>query len=425
MSNTNDSVAPGSEKLSDLRLQLGFDYRLRFTRDAFDPENPTLRDVLETQQGYQHRVLVFLDQNVDRGSPELADRIEAYLSGCGDRLRFTKIARVSGGEACKNDLQHVENLLRTIHDAKLCRHSYVVVVGGGALLDAVGFAAAIAHRGIRLVRCPTTTLGQGDSGVGVKNGVNAFGKKNYLGVFTPPWAVVNDLELLRTLPDRDWRSGFAEAVKVALVKNGDFFQTIRRSASQIRARDASVAFPVLNDSAHWHLRHIVYGGDPYEVTRARPLDFGHWAAHKMEHMSGYRLRHGEAVAIGVSLDAVYSSLTRTLSWEDTQQVLECLEELGFATYDEVMDDTKTLLLGLDEFREHLGGELTVTLLDGLGKASDVHQFEAGAVLEACSYLARRQPRAARPNSSGADTDNPLNIGGNHAVIDQPLSVDQN
>ena len=92
------------------------------------------------------------------------------------------------------------------------------------MLDAVGFAAAIAHRGIRLVRLPTTTLAQADSGVGVKNGVNLFGKKNWLGAFAVPWAVLNDTALLATLPDRDFVAGFSEAVKVALLKSPEVFR---------------------------------------------------------------------------------------------------------------------------------------------------------------------------------------------------------
>ena len=93
----------------------------------------------------------------------------------------------------------------------------MVAIGGGAVLDAVGYAAATAHRGVRLIRVPTTVLSQDDSAVGVKNGINAFGKKNFVGSFAPPHAVLNDFDLLRTLQDRDWRAGISEAVKVALL----------------------------------------------------------------------------------------------------------------------------------------------------------------------------------------------------------------
>ena len=100
--------------------------------------------------------------------------------------------------------------------------------------ESLGLAAATAHRGVRHVRLPSTTLSQADSGVGVKNGINAFGKKNFIGTFTPPFAVVNDFELLASLSDRDKRGGLVEAVKVALIRNANFFDAIEASAD-IRA----------------------------------------------------------------------------------------------------------------------------------------------------------------------------------------------
>ena len=120
---------------------------------------------------------------------------------------------------------------RAIHEYGIDRHAYVLAVGGGALLDMVGYAAATAHRGVRLVRVPTTVLSQNDSGIGVKNSVNAFGKKNFLGTFAPPFAVFNDFTFLTTLSDRDWRAGISEAIKVALLKDATFFAFLEEHAT--------------------------------------------------------------------------------------------------------------------------------------------------------------------------------------------------
>ena len=247
--------------------------------------------------------MAFFDKAVSGAWPDL----EASARECARKHRWKPLRTVTipGGEESKNSPVVLERILQIIHDAGIDRQSYVMVVGGGAVLDAVGYAAAIAHRGVRLVRLPTTTLSQADSGVGVKNGVNAFGKKNYLGVFSPPWAVVNDQSLLSTLSDRDWRCGFAEAVKVGLVKNAALFEDIEAQVGRISERHLDAALPVIRKSAELHLRHITESGDPFELTSARPLDFGHWAAHKLEQMTQFRLRHGEAVAIGVALDTVY------------------------------------------------------------------------------------------------------------------------
>lgn len=373
----------------DAELKLSFAHRLVFTQGAFDTDNPVLGEALEADERSKARTLVFVDSGVEAGHPGLGHRIERYLRNQPHIELAGPLQRVGGGEDCKNETAAVLEILEAIHGAGLCRHSYVLVIGGGAILDVVGFAAAIAHRGVRLVRMPTTTLAQGDSGVGVKNGINFFGKKNYLGVFAPPWAVINDEELLRTLSDRDWRSGFSEAVKVALIKDEELTRWLARNAWRIRERDPEASRYALQRSAELHMNHIVYGGDPFEMTEARPLDFGHWSAHKLEQLTDFRLRHGEAVAIGVALDVVYSALTRSLPWPDAEMVLDGLADLGFELYDPELEDTEALFAGIDEFREHLGGRLTVTLVETLGEKVDVHEIDRYRMLEALGVLRER------------------------------------
>jgi 3-dehydroquinate synthase len=369
----------------DTRIELSFPHRVRFTRGAFSFENPILPDLLEPTAEGVARAAVFIDSGVADAWPGLAGSI-ICLFGTHPRLRLASPPVVlPGGEAIKNDPAHLRTILDAIHEARLCRRSYAIVIGGGGVLDAVGYAAAIAHRGVRLVRFPTTTLSQDDSGVGVKNGINAYDKKNFLGAFAPPYAVINDTEFLRTLSDRDWRSGFSEAVKVALVKDGAFFDAIERAAPAILARDLAVAEPVIVRSAGLHLRHITEGGDPFELTLARPLDFGHWAAHKLEQLSAYELRHGEAVAIGVALDTAYSALAGHLSAKDADRVLACLRALGLPTDHPLLEHTD-LPAGLDEFREHLGGRLTISLLNAIGSGFEAHQIDPGRLAGAIAFL---------------------------------------
>jgi len=365
-----------------------FVHRLHFTENAFSSENVVLDQVLREGGSESPLAVAFFDQGVADAWPDIQESAAEYANS--HNWKALRACPVPGGEASKNEPAILERILQTIHDAGIDRQSYVIAVGGGALLDTVGYAAAIAHRGVRLVRIPTTTLAQGDSGVGVKNGVNAFGKKNYLGVFSAPWAVVNDEAQLSTLSDRDWRCGFAEAVKVGLVKDAALFETVAAHASAISKRQLDVAIPVIRKSAELHLRHITEGGDPFELISARPLDFGHWAAHKLEQMTQFRLRHGEAVAIGLALDTLYSVETGLLAEADGQRVLDCLAELGFSLYHEAMADTAVLLRGLDEFREHLGGRLTVAMLTGIGTAMDIHEMQPAAVVRSIERLATRQ-----------------------------------
>ncbi len=365
----------------------GFTHRLRFTRDVLHPANPTLREVVPGPDGSPARLIAFVDQGVADAWPALEARLVRYLADSEPApVLACPVRRVPGGEAAKNDWTVFESVAAAIHDARICRHSYVLAVGGGAVLDAVGFAAATAHRGVRLVRIPTTTLAQCDSGVGVKNGINAFGKKNFLGTFAVPWAVINDERFLGTLSARDWRCGLSEAVKVALLKDGALLDLIERRAARLAGRDAGAMRPVVRRSAELHLAHIVTGGDPFEAAGVRPLDFGHWSAHKLESLSGFEIRHGEAVAIGVALDVLYSAMAGSLPGSDAERVLAILRSLGFALYDERLADP-ALFEGREEFREHLGGRLAITLLAGIGRPFETGAIDRRRMQDAIEHLA--------------------------------------
>ena len=360
----------------DVPFSVPFVQRLRFSRDILGEDRRLLAELLEPPDGRVARAQFWLDANVAAAHSKLTRRIEGFAEEFADRFALTGPPRiVPGGEALKNDIHVLQPMLSEFHSVRLDRSSYVVVIGGGAVLDAVGFAAAIAHRGLRLVRLPTTTLAQADSGVGVKNGVNLFHTKNWLGAFAVPWAVINDAHLLETLPDRDFLSGFAEAVKVALLKDPMLFEDIYREADGIRHRDMSVCLPIIRRSAELHLEHISQGGDPFEMLQARPLDFGHWSAHKLEAMSGFALRHGEAVAIGIAIDTVYASLALGLDSRVASRVMTCLTRLGFALDHPQLGDLPQLLVGLEEFRQHLGGRLALTMLQGVGQPMEVHEID--------------------------------------------------
>ena len=369
------------------RFSVPFEHRVRFTSDVFGGDDEMLIDLLEPSGEALPKVQFWIDADVVNAAPELKARIRTFCRRHSDAFQSPgNIQVVPGGEAVKNDIHIVERMLKCMNAADLDRRSYVVVIGGGAVLDAVGFAAAIAHRGIRLVRLPTTTLAQGDSGIGVKNSVNLFQKKNWVGTFAVPWGVINDTRLLETLPDRDFRCGFSEAVKVSLLKDAGEFRNICKLADRIRERDLDAALPVIRCSAELHLQHITQGGDPFEALEARPLDFGHWSAHKLEVLSEFSLRHGEAVAVGVAIDSVYSSIIHGFAESDRDDVLDCLQRLGLPVSHRLLKSTEGLFEGLEEFRQHLGGRLTLTMLREPGQAIDVHEIDRVAMLEAIEFV---------------------------------------
>lgn len=366
-----------------------FRHRLRLTHDVLGDDQNVLLDLLESSEGRIPRVQFWLDECVLEANPDLRHRLHLLARRHQHRIEvFGNVQVVPGGEAAKNDVHIVERMLKVFHEADLDRRSYVVVIGGGAVLDAVGFAAAIAHRGIRLIRIPTTTLAQADSGVGVKNSVNLFQKKNWIGTFAVPWGVINDRRLLETLGDRDFRCGFSEAIKVSLLKDESFFRRICAKAEEIVERGPA-CWDVIAESALWHLKHITLGGDPFEMLEARPLDFGHWSAHKLEVLSQFELRHGEAVAIGVAIDTVYSRMVHGLSSDAEEQVLDALERMQLLRHHAALEDPEQLFVGLEEFRQHLGGRLTLTMLEKIGQPVNVHTVDRDAMKSAILTVLRR------------------------------------
>jgi 3-dehydroquinate synthase len=382
----------------DVAFAVPFVQRLRFTTDLFGRDQQTLADVLEPSGQQPARIQFWVDEHLGKSHPELKARLQAFVRAHAGRVMMPgNVQMVPGGEAVKNDIEILQRMLKCIHAADLDRRSYIVVIGGGAVLDAVGLAAAVSHRGIRLIRIPTTTLAQADSGVGVKNSVNLFDKKNWVGTFAVPWAVINDARLLETLPARDFLCGFSEAVKVTLLKDAAAFRALCGQARAIRRRDMRAAGPVIRASARLHLDHITQNGDPFEMLEARPLDFGHWSAHKLEVMSGFSVRHGEAVAIGVALDSLYSTRVHGLHHDDALRIVRCLGELGLPLTHPLLQQTETLFEGLEEFRQHLGGRLTLTMLAAPGQPLNVHDVDEPAMIDSMQELAELAadyPRAA-------------------------------
>ena len=388
-------------------ITVSFRHRVFFTRHVFAPENDLLREVLTSDKPLgAARVLIVVDEMVAQTQPELLQQIAQWFSARPSLELVCAPMIIEGGERAKNSYFHVSEIQSQVEKHHIDRHSYIVAIGGGALLDVVGLAAATAHRGVRHVRIPTTTLSQDDSGVGVKNGINGFGKKNFIGTFAPPFAVINDFDLLASLPPRDKRAGYVEAVKVALIRDAAFFNQIERDADLLAAFDADAMQRLIRRSAELHMHHIATSGDPFEFGSARPLDFGHWAAHKLEQISEYRIRHGEAVATGIALDTIYSRMLGYLDTVSCERILSLLERLGFELFakellHEDTDEKIVVIKGLEEFREHLGGELTITLLQGVGRGFEVHEMEIPTVIAAIHELRGRSGTSASRSSAHA------------------------
>ena len=370
-------------------------HRVYFTNDSFDSESDFLKSLLRSVEDESPtKVFVVLDEGALKSCPQLEAEIQSYFSERPELFDWRGIRVYPGGEVLKNNLQYLSKLYAEVEAAKLCRHSYLIAVGGGALLDMVGLVAATAHRGIRHVRFPTTSLSQADGGVGVKNGINYLGKKNFIGSFAIPYAVVNDHRFIESLPQQQFMEGAIEAIKVALIRNAALFEEIEAKVELLLQRNVETSAWLIQASAREHVEHIADGGDPFEITTARPLDFGHWVAHKLESMSGFGISHGEAVAMGMAVDVLYSQRMGFLTERIAGRILSLIERLGFALYASELSELNSqggskIIDGLEEFREHLGGRLTITLLRGIGASFEVHEMDAPVVLDCIETLRER------------------------------------
>lgn len=374
-----------------------FEYDVLFMEGLFKEENQILKEVIEKDGATGRRkFLILIDDGVYQNHPLIIKDIKNYFKKNKTHLDLRgEPIILPGGEQVKNQPQLVQDLLIAINARGICRHSYLMAIGGGALLDLAGYVASIAHRGIRHIRIPTTVLSQNDSGIGVKNGINAFNKKNFLGAFDPPYAVINDFEFLKTLEDRDWRSGISEAIKVALIKDKSFFKFIQKNVTLLNERNMDVMKELIFHCADMHLKHIS-SKDPFETGSSRPLDFGHWGAHKLEQLTSFELRHGEAVAIGIALDSTYSYFAGRLSEKELNAIIELIIKLGFELFvPELLqrnlgEEEYEILKGLNEFREHLGGRLTIMLLNGIGEGVEVHEMDSDLIIKSIQYLEEKE-----------------------------------
>lgn len=370
-------------------FSVNFQYRVYFTAQLFNVGNDIFNRFLveQNKEAVKKKILFIVDEAVAESHPQLMNQINIYFKNIPS-VFLSDIVTINGGEQAKNDETCLLKVITAINKFGIDRHSYVAAIGGGSVLDMVGYASAISHRGIRHIRIPTTVLSQNDSGIGVKNSFNFFGKKNFLGTFAPPVAVFNDAHFLTTLHERDWRSGIAEAVKVALIKDADFFEWLENNATAMAMRNMDAMQYQIKRCAELHLQHIA-SGDPFEAGSSRPLDFGHWSAHKLEQLSNFSVRHGEAVAMGIALDSTYSYLSGRLQKQDLERILHLLDLLGFTLIHQKMainNEQSPLLEGLNEFREHLGGRLTITLLRGIGQSVEVYEMDTELLRKASEWL---------------------------------------
>ncbi len=306
----------------------------------------------ELLEGVPDRALLVYDGNVPPES------VEAVASSLGEKIPRVALERVRAGEEMKG-LEGLLGILDRMQAEELTRASLLVGMGGGSLLDTVGFAASIYMRGIGFASVPTTLLAQADAGLGGKTGIN-LGGKNLIGSFHPPTVVAIDPLLSTSQDDESFRQGFAEIVKHGFIQGGSLLSLLEEGADRLAGRrDAGLLARVLGESARVKME--VVSRDPWETRGLRVvLNLGHTIAHALERASGYRVPHGSAVSVGLVGETIIAGgLVGT-----DKRVVERLEYLlsayGLPTYARVEAEEVARHIGGDKKRR--GDELLLPLI---------------------------------------------------------------
>ena len=353
-----DDAYLAPELTLEISAQLPVSYKIRHTRGrAFDLDDNNLVELLG-----ERPVLVVVDAGI---WPTYGPDIRSYVTS---RLNCKEIIPIPGTESNKS-LASAAALCEAAIDARMPRDGVFVAVGGGTVMDVVGFAASIFRRGIGFVRVPTTLIGMIDVGVGIKQAVNVGTKKNIIGSFYPPLGIVNDRTFLRTLPRKYLACGIAEAIKIALVCDEHLFELLETYAPTLIAtgfqKPAAIAHDVLHRSEAGMIGQL--SPNLFEMERRRFVDFGHTFSPTIESASDYAVSHGEAVAMDMLLSCAIGARSGIVSPKIPLRLARLLQAIGLRLVDPVMTAGR-MSAAVDEMRLHRGGSLNLVVPTDIGEA---------------------------------------------------------
>lgn len=332
---------------------------IRFLDDMFAEENAAFSDILrKLALGADPTVLLVADQNVVQKTQGLGTKIGKYFQKYGIKMAAAPVV-LGGSEKIKSDnLQSVMNLVSTALDAKIGVNDIVIAIGGGALLDVAGYAAAQIRGGVKLVRVPTTPAAMVDGTFATMAAVNIRSVKDALRVPSVPDAVVIDTSFASTVLDGVWRGGLGEIVRHAAVKDSSLMKKFAKNAEKLKERDMAL------------LRELVQAAVESRVKKGGS-DFALWSAKRLESMSGYKLPHGYAVPIAICIDCAYAVEKGIMKESDQELVCRALADCGaldgLSHSHHLLSQVDNILYGLDAWRLSTGAE-TIAIPSGTGKS---------------------------------------------------------
>ena len=335
------------------------EYPVRIVDDVFGETNTVLAEILrEVAGGAEPKVLIVADLNVVQRVKGIGTAIGRYFKANSIALAAPPVV-IGGGEKIKADnFQSALRVAQAALDAKIGANDIIVAIGGGTILDVAGWAAAQVRGGVKLVRMPTTIAAAIDAAFAESAALNSPVVKDAYQVLSCPSAVVIDTALAATVLDGVWRGGFSEAVRHAAVLDGALMRKLAKGAAAVQSRDAAV------------MKELVSAVVESRVNRGSS-GFALWSAARLEAMSGYKLPHGYAVAIGICLDCAYAVEKGYLEEEDQELICRTLADCGaldgLQHSHHLVSQVDSLLCGLDAYRLSTGSA-EITVPGGVGKA---------------------------------------------------------
>ena len=341
-----------------------YPYPVEFVDDVFG-ESAALRGFLKTDGGAKPKILLVADENVVRHTEGLGVKIGRWVQSNDVELAGAPVV-LSGGEKLKTDnLQSALRVVSAALEAKIGVNDYIVALGGGALLDVAGYAAAQVRGGVKLIRMPTTPAAMMDAAFASYAAVDGVNVKDALRVPSVPEAVVIDVAFAATVLDGVWRAGFGEAVRFAAVSESSLMKKLVKSAAGFKERDQETMSQTIRSVVASRLK--------------KPSgDFAQWAAFRLEAMSGYKLPHGYAIPIGICIDTAYAMLKGYIKEKDAELITGALRECGaldgLQHSGHLLAKVDNLLFGLDALKLSLG-KSEITLPAGVGKSKTESEID--------------------------------------------------
>ncbi len=357
-------------------------YEVVNSKDIFSPDNKKLYEFCKDR-----KCLVIISETVYR---LYNDKIYRYFK---DIILNNKmeIITIETGEKNK-DISNVLNIINSAKSFKLDRKGLLIGIGGGILLDIVGFAASMYRRRIDYVCIPTTLIGQIDAGIGIKTGVNYCGTKNFIGAFYPPTLVVNDIDFLKTLSKSDFSAGLSEIVKIGLVCDKNLIEILEEHSDYILGAYTNGKYEEvlmkINEIAIVRMLEQL-SINFLEKNLERLVDFGHTFSPFIEESSNFNIQHGHAVALDMAISTELSYQKGYITECERVRIHTLLHKLGLKIYNSEVFVLDKMWKFLEEIILHRGNKLNLVVPYGIGKGCfvrDVEEISKDMLLKAFESL---------------------------------------